>query len=116
VPSLFDANLRHLRSSLIFMRDFREEFRKPIKKSKSENIEYVPTQVFTEYVRHKYSDTEGNPIEGMLYHSSRNPGGISCVLFVLNEQCVDKRSIKNKASQDACLLLETVERCSPYKK
>ena len=32
VPSLFDTSSRHLRSSLIFMRHFREEFRKPIKK------------------------------------------------------------------------------------
>jgi hypothetical protein len=120
VPSLFDTSSRHLRSSLIFMRQFREEFRKPIKKSKLENIEYVPTQVFTEYIRHKYEDIEGNPIRGILYPSSRNPGGISCVLFILNEQCVDKHSIKKKPSEEisknACLFLETVERRSPYKK
>jgi hypothetical protein len=116
VPSLFDTSLRHLRSSLIFMRDFREEFRKPIKKSKSENIEYVPTQVFTEYIRHKYTDIEGNTIEGILFPSARNPGGISCALFILNEQCVDKHSIKKKISENTCLFLETVERRSPYKK
>lgn len=120
VPSLFDTSSRHLRSSLIFMRDFREEFRKPIKKSKLENIEYVPTQVFTEYIRHKYEDIEGNPIEGMLYPSARNPGGISCALFIQSEQCVDKRSIKKKSpeeiSKNAYLVLEKVERRSPYKK
>ncbi|MCK4435484.1 RES domain-containing protein [Candidatus Bathyarchaeota archaeon] len=120
VPSLFDTNSRHLRSSLIFMRDFREEFRKPINKSESEDIEYVPTQVFTEYIRHKYEDIEGNPIEGILYPSSRNPGGISCVLFILNEQCVDKHSLKKKTSEEisenACLFLEEVERRSPYKR
>jgi hypothetical protein len=120
IPSLFDTSSRHLRSSLIFMRHFREEFRKPIKKSKLENIEYVPTQVFTEYIRQKYEDIEGNPIEGILYPSSRNPGGISCVLFILNGQCVDKHSIKKKTSEEisknACLFLETVERRSPYKK
>jgi hypothetical protein len=120
VPSLFDAGSRHLRSSLIFMRAFREEFRKPISKSKLEDIEYVPTQVFTEYIRHKYEDIEGNPIEGILYPSSRNPRGISCVLFILNEQCLDKNSIKKKTSEEiskkACLFLETVERRSPYKK
>jgi len=120
VPSLFDKNSRHLRSSLIFMRHFREEFRKPINKSKSDDIEYVPTQVFTEYIRHKYEDIDGNPIAGILYPSSRNPGGISCVLFILNEQCVDKHSIKKKNSEEisknACLFLEVVERRSPYKK
>jgi hypothetical protein len=120
VPSLFDPNGRHLRSSLIFMRDFKEEFRKPIRKNMLENIEYVPTQVFTEYIRHKYTDIEGNPIEGIIYPSSRNPGGISCVLFVLNEQCVDKHTIKKKGSEEisknAYLFLEEVERRSPYKK
>jgi len=119
VPSLFDPNGRHLRSSLIFMRDFKEEFRKPIRKNILENIEYVPTQVFTEYIRHKYTDIEGNPIEGILYPSSRNPGGISCVLFLLNELCVDKHSIKKKGaeeiSKNAYLFLKAVERRSPYR-
>ena len=89
-------------------------------KSKSEDIEYVPTQVFTEYIRHRYEDIEGNPIGGILYPSSRNPGGISCVLFIMNEQCVDKHSIKKKTpekiSENAYLFLEKVERRSPYKK
>jgi len=120
VPSLFDASSRHLRPSLTFMRHFSEEFRKPIKKTKLENIEYVPTQVFTEYIRHKYEDIEGNPIEGILYPSSRNLGGISCVLFIMNAQCVDKHSTKKKTSEEisenACLFLEEVERRSPYKR
>lgn len=120
VPSLFDKSSRHLRSSLIFMRHFGEEFRKPIKKSKLENIEYVPTQVFTEYIRHKYEDIEGNSIEGILYPSSRNPGGISCALFIMNEQCIDKNSTRKKTSEEipenACLFLEEVERRSPYKR
>ena len=120
VPSLFDTGRRRFRSSLIFMRDFKDEFRKPIRKNKLENIDYVPTQVFTEYIRHKYTDIELNPIEGILYPSSGNPGGISCVLFIQNEQCVDKRSIKKigseEISKNAYLFLEEVERRSPYKR
>jgi hypothetical protein len=120
VPSLFDAGSRHLRSSLTFMRRFTEEFRKPIRKSKLENIEYVPTQVFTEYIRHRCEDIEGNRIGGILYPSSRNLGGISCVLFVMNDQCVDKRSTRKKTSEQTskkvCLLLEKVERRSPYRR
>lgn len=120
VPSLFDPGMRHLRSSILFMRQFRNEFSKSIKKNKLENIEYVPTQVFTEYIRYKYKDVKRKQIEGILYPSSRNPGGISCVLFASNEQCVDKRNIKKKLlgkkSKQPCLFLEDVERRSPYKK
>lgn len=89
VPSIFDMGKSHLRSTLIFMKEFVDELSRPVVKDRMENIEYVPTQIFTEYIRHQYADKEGNPIEGIVYPSSRNPDGICCVLFMYNEQCLD---------------------------
>ncbi len=118
VPSLFDSEKRHLRSSLIFLGEFVSRFSIPVHKNKLENIEYVPTQVFTEYIRHIYRDNEGNPIEGILYPSSKNKDGICCVLFIYNEQCFDKYQDQDKpiispyVPNRRCLYLEGVERRS----
>lgn len=88
IPSIFDLNQNHLRSSLIFLRGFVQELSQPISKDGYEHIEYVPTQVFTEYIRYIYKDHEAS-IEGILYPSSKNTNGISCVLFISGEQCCD---------------------------
>jgi len=90
IPSLFDPNQRHFRSPLISLRGFVQELSQPISKDKQEHIEYVPTQVFTEYIRYLYKDNEGNALEGILYPSSKKPDGVSCVLFIENTQCVDQ--------------------------
>lgn len=90
IPSLFDPQQRHLRSSLSFLRDFVKELSQPISKDGYEHIEYVPTQVFTEYIKYLYKDPEGATVEGILYPSAKNTNGVSCVLFIENEQCVDQ--------------------------
>lgn len=89
VLSIFDMSKSYLRPTLIFMKRFVEDLSRPVVKDRMENIEYVPTQIFTEYIRHQFRDKEGNPIEGIVYPSSRNLGGICCVLFMYNEQCLD---------------------------
>lgn len=89
VPSLFDEGKRHLRPQLIFMKSFIEDLRKPIKKDSRVHIEYVPTQVFTEYIRYLYTDDEGLPVQGIVYPSARVKGGVSVVLFYENEDCCD---------------------------
>lgn len=90
IPSIFDTNRGYLRSSLIFLRNFQEEISKPINKDEVEHIEYVPTQVFTEYIRHLYRDQSGNALDGILYPSSKHRGGVCCVLFIENRHCCDQ--------------------------
>jgi hypothetical protein len=105
-PSIFDTNRGYFRSSLIFLRNFAEEISKPIKKDGAEHIEYVPTQMFTEYIRHIYKDESGNRIDGILYPSSKHKGGVCCVLFIQNEHCCDKGNVSDKHY----LSLEGIER------
>lgn len=89
VPSLFDPAKRQVRSGIIFLHDFAREVSKPIEKDGREHIEYVPTQVFTEYFRHIYRDSAGKNVQGILYRSARKEGSTACVLFLENQHCCD---------------------------
>jgi len=86
-PSLFDERKRHLRAPLIFLRSFLADFSKPIKKDGQEHIEYVPTQVVTEYFRHIFRDGSRDVVRGILYPSARRKTGKSCVLFFEDKDC-----------------------------
>lgn len=84
VPSFFDETLGHGRDWLRFLRSFARDISKPIERDDLVHIEYVPTQVVTEYFRTqvRYGD---QPIDGIAYDSSRNHGHRSYVLFATQE-------------------------------
>lgn len=85
-PSLFDATKRHLRSPLIFMRNFATDVSK---KCSGKTIQYLPTQVFTEHIRNFYKEFKLN---GIIYNSSQVNGKKCCVLFFDNEHCIECNS------------------------
>ena len=91
VPSMFDQERRHLRSGVMFLHRFVDEVKLPVTKDGREHVEYVPTQVVTEYFRHAFRVADGTAIRGILYPSSMEPGGVCCVLFFENDQCSEKR-------------------------
>jgi hypothetical protein len=62
------------------------DFQAPVTKDGREHIDYVPTQIVTEYIRHLYSHPEYGVARGVLYSSVRGVGGC-CVLFFDNDQC-----------------------------
>ena len=66
-----------------------EELTRPIVKDGREHIEYVPTQIVTEYFRHVFRTSIGEQVKGILYRSSRNGEGTCCVLFFGNENCCE---------------------------
>lgn len=82
VPSLFDTGLRHLRGSIKFIHDFMVDFARPIS-TPDAPIDYVPTQIVTEYIR----DVMRLKVRGIIYPSAKHPGGKSCVLFFNREEC-----------------------------
>ncbi len=113
VPSLFDQNNSHMRSVLKFMHNFVADLSKPISKDGMEHIDYVPTQVFTEYIRYLYISIEGDHMLGIIYPSARRAGGRSIVLFLENEHCCDEiQSSPESGTEDPVkyLLLGKVER------
>jgi hypothetical protein len=89
VPSLFDEGQRHLRASISFLHDFVEDLAKPVEKDGREHLEYVPTQIVTEYLRHIFRTEAGHRVRGVIYQSARKAGGKCCVLFVGNKHCCD---------------------------
>ncbi len=87
MPSQFDEENRHLRAPLAFLRSFAHDLTKPVARDGYEHVDYVPTQVVTEYVRYQLKAEEDKSVDGIMYTSSRNPGGVSLVLFIDGTQC-----------------------------
>ncbi len=90
IPSVFELNTQRLIHSLRFLHAFARDIAQPIKRDGREHIEYVPTQIVTEYFRRVFRDADGQPIDGIVYKSSKNGADKALVLFCENGQCVDK--------------------------
>jgi hypothetical protein len=102
LPSLYDPDRRHLRHGLSFLRHFVSEISKPFVPDGYIHIEYVPTQVVTEWLRTRFDPGQGHPLVGVLYQSSRNPGGVNVSLFIDSDGACDP-----DIERDAALLVLT---------
>ncbi len=90
IPSLFDEENREDRFLLKFLQDFIRDFTKPIKRVDSAHINYVPTQIVTEYFKHLFPQTEfGRKIDGVVYPSSKASRAKCIVIFAESSQCVE---------------------------
>lgn len=70
-PSIFDFEKYDELHELYFLESFSKEISKPI--LKNENIEYIPTQIVSEYFRHRFKH-ENISINGILFNSSKSDG------------------------------------------
>ncbi|CAH1386368.1 hypothetical protein NTGM5_270001 [Candidatus Nitrotoga sp. M5] len=105
IPSLFDEIKREDRFLLKFLKDFISDFSKPIERIDRAHVDYVPTQVVTEYIKHIFPHTRlGNEIDGIVYPSSKSKEQKCVVIFASSEQCVDTIS-----SGKEMLVLKKVE-------
>lgn len=87
IPSLFDESGHSGIHPLRFLHAFAQDIVQPIQRDGREHIDYVPTQIATEYFRRVFLDSNGEQIDGIIYDSSREHGGRAFVLFCENEQC-----------------------------
>jgi hypothetical protein len=91
VPSIFEPIPDTLeydpRPPLKFLNYFADDLSKPIARDQSVHVEYIPTQVVTEYFRTEFLD-DGMHIAGIKYCSARHPGHCSLVLFAGQEDLV----------------------------
>lgn len=79
-----------------------------------EHLDYYPTQVFSEYLRHIYRDKSGNAILGILYPSSVHKTGKSLVLFIEKDSICDKTpNLKNNPEKHLKLLTKLTETIDP---
>ena len=105
LPSIFDEKERRKRSSIIFLKSFAEEISKKVDKLPS--IEYIPTQIVTEYFRYVFKSEKYGDIDGIVYNSSQNEKGYCIVLFM------DYDSYKN---DEDCMVDKSTIKLSKYKK
>ena len=61
----------------------------PIEHDDRVHIDYVPTQVVGEYLRHLFRGAEGRPVDGIAWESAQRASGRNVVLFVRNELCLE---------------------------
>lgn len=69
-----------------FLHDFAKEVSRPIKRDDRIHIEYLPTQAFTEYIRYRFKDNNGAPLDGIMFNSSIPNAGKNVVLFCNKEE------------------------------
>jgi hypothetical protein len=88
VPSVFELGSHGRIHALRFLHAFADDVSGPIARDGREHIDYVPTQIVTEYFRRVFRTDDGDALDGIIYRSSRN-GERALVLFCENRQCVD---------------------------
>jgi len=87
-PSIFDAERRKYYHDYKFILDFASDISQPIVKNRDENIDYVPTQIVTEYIKLHKSN-----LKGICYYSAINNKKNYC-LFINKKQCKTEAIIK----------------------
>jgi len=81
IPSIFDQARRSEYESALFLISFANEISKPVKKDGLEHIEYIPSQIVSEYFAKIFRLNDGSPLDGMTYASAAFSGGGNIVLF-----------------------------------
>jgi len=79
------AQDREERAPFVFLKQFVDEITCPVVHDGKEHIEYVPTQILTEYLRLFYKHTGTTRLDGISYPSVQRKGGRSIVLFASND-------------------------------
>lgn len=100
IPSIFDNNERMHRVWLRFLVGFADELAKSID-TESRGIEYIPTQIVTEYIRDHLKTEDDYHIDAIRYRSASDEGGVCWVVFAGPDDCGDEGD-----SDDLLLLLD----------
>ena len=82
-PSFWQQS-RQTREALAFMHIFHNEITKKIKPDDRIHTEYIPSQVFTEYLRYMFKMEGGIGVDGLIYNSSVNER--HCVVLFCNQK------------------------------
>ncbi len=106
IPSVFDSERQPFIYPLRFLKEFADELTKPVERDGREHIDYVPSQIITEYFRHIYRTNSDEQLDGILYKSAKNKSKPSCVIFSENHQACDQ---KEKSKPEHILRLVKVE-------
>lgn len=106
IPSLFDEHKGLYRGYIKFLLDFIDDFTKSIERNDRAHVDYVPTQVVTEYFRYLFRSENDLAIDGVIYPSSKNVGNRAIVIFADSDQCVESGE---SSTEGAILKLVDIE-------
>jgi RES domain-containing protein len=79
--SIFENVTASGRGYKAFLEAFAEDVARVTARDGREHIDYVPAQIVTEYFRRVFVTPEGERLDGIMYPSTRNPGGRNLALF-----------------------------------
>lgn len=89
IPSLFDMTARGDRPWLRFLAEFADDLARTVV-PRSAPIEYVPTQIITEYVRDHLRTPDNHQVDAIRYRSAiDSPQGVCWVVFARQDDCGD---------------------------
>jgi hypothetical protein len=90
VPSYWLGSERedNSRDVIRFFRRFAQELARPIAADDKVHVEYVPTQVLTEFFRVVFALPESERLQGIAYPSARDRGGVCYVVFATRDDLV----------------------------
>jgi len=104
-PSMFDPELGSMRRQIRFLNMFVEQLSDRVQPD-HDQIDYVPTQIVTEYLLHVHGGSER--VKGLVYQSSVAQG--ACVaLDVRNDQCIDPEAVPANDSPHLRLVVDSVD-------
>jgi len=96
-PGIFSGSGREKRLGLIFLNKFRNEIMKPVARDDRIHVEYIPSQIATEFFRgYQFS---GHPIDGIKYPSALDGTGQNLVLFATTENLGEADDFKKDSSK-----------------
>lgn len=108
-PSLFDSARRAARQPLMFLGGFAGDLSREVRRDGAEHVEYVPTQIVTEYLRDAFDAGPGAPLLGLMYSSARQGGLTNCVLWIANDDACDPEDLSDR-EHPPWLVLRDMER------
>lgn len=89
IPSIFDIDERYYRTELRFLVGFADDLARPID-VEDRGLEYIPTQIVTEYIRDHLQTEDGHHIDAIRYGSATEEGGVCWVVFAGPDDCGDE--------------------------
>lgn len=99
-PSFFENHYGYDRYAVSFLHAFVSSLAAKVPKGDREHVDYVPTQVVTEWFRTTFRHS-GSPIDGIYYPSAQQPGGKSVVLFARREHLIlNKRQFRQECGKE----------------
>ncbi len=87
IPGLFSGVDRRTRLGLNFMHAFAREIARPVDRTDRIHIDYIPSQVVTEFIRD--ADFHGAPVDGIRYPSTLDAAGRNIVLFATQDELME---------------------------